>query len=360
MINFFRKIRKQLANDNEYRRYFRYAFGEVALIVIGIFMALQLQNWNEKRKQEKQFNVILEQLYNTIIYDVDKFKNQADYMNFQIESLDNILKFPDSIPKEYLPYVLYESGFDNFKSYQSDVFFYANDLQSDYENLERNELVKQISGYLNLVRPAGTNDYDINNDMFTNFLISEDLAFPEMNREDLNEGWISSDSLYYSEVRLNKLKKDLKTDKYQAIIKTFRSQKIAYKRGAQAKFNSGTSILELIKAYNPEVRVIYENVGIIGTALDGYDDVGGRSTPLQRTDTENSIWEAELYLKKGTVKFRCNDSWLRNWGGDFGVESYLSGDAMPDGNNIVVEEEGTYHIKLDLSNFTYEFTKLDR
>lgn len=358
MINFFRKIRKQLANNNQFRRYFRYAFGEVALIMIGIFMALQLQNWNEKRKQEKLFKVILEQVYNSIFYDVDKYENQMEFLNFQIESLDQILETPDSIPKERLPYALYNTGFDNFKSYQSDVNFYANDLQSDYENLVRNELVKQISGYLNLVRSTGTSDYELNSDMFTDFLISEDLAFPEMNREDLNEGWVVNDSSYYSEERLNKLGIDIKTEKYQAIIKTFRSQKIAYKRGAQAKFNNGTSVLDLIKNYYPEVRVIYENVGIIGTALDGYDDVGGRSYPMQRTDPNNSIWETELFLKKGTVKFRSNDSWLRNWGGNFGEESYLAGDAMPDGINIAVEE-GTYHIKLDLSNFTYEFNKLD-
>jgi hypothetical protein len=358
MLNFFRKIRKKLANDNQFGRYFRYAFGEVALIMIGIFMALQLQNWNEKRKQEIEFKVILEQVYNAIIYDVDKFEGQTDYMGYQIRILDYVLTYPDSIPKEDLPYALYDSGFDNFKSYQSDVFFYANDLQSDYNNLERNELIKQISGYLNLVRSNGANVYDIDSDMFTNFLIAEGLPYPAMNREDLNEGWDRSDSLYYSEARLNQLVSDLQTDKYQSIIKTYQSQKIAYKRGAQAKLNNGNSVLDLIKDYHPDVRVIYENVGIIGTALDGYDDVGGRSTPMKRTDAENSIWEAELYLKKGTVKFRCNDSWLRNWGSRFGAENYLSGEAMPDGDNIAVEE-GTYHIKLDLSNYTYEFTKLD-
>ncbi len=358
MINFFRKIRKRLANDNQFGRYFRYAFGEVALIMVGIFMALQLQNWNERRKQEIEFNVILEQVYNAVFYDVEKFQSQMGHMTFQIERLDTILQFPDSIPKKWLPYALYDTGFDNFKSYQSDVFFYANDLQSDYQNIARNELIKQLTGYLNLVRNTGGSVYDINNDMFSNFLISEDLAYPEMNREDLNEGWISPDSLYYSQARLDRLQKDLRTEKYQAIIKTYRSQKIAYKRGAQAKFNNGTSLLALIKAYNPDVRVIYENLGIIGTALDGYDDVGGKSTPMKRTDAENSIWEAELFLKRGTVKFRSNDSWLRNWGAVYSTENLLSGDAMPDGNNIFVEE-GRYHIKLDLSNYTYEFTKLN-
>ncbi len=360
MLNFFRRIRKQLAHNNQFQRYFRYAFGEVALIMIGIFMALQLQNWNERRKQEIEFNVILEQVYNAVFYDVDKFKSQIGNMEYQIEGLDFILSQPDSIPKEKLPYALYNMGFDNFKSYQSDVFFYADDLESDYKNMERNELIKQISGYLNIVRSDGSSTYDISNsDMMTDFLIAEDLAYPEMNREDLNIGWVENPTPnYYSESRLDQLRKDLKTEKYQAILKTYRSQKIVYRRGAQAKLNYGISILELIKAYNPDVRVIYANVGLIGTSLDGYDDVGGRSTPMRQTDIRNSIWETELYLKKGTVKFRCNDSWLRNWGSDYGNENNLSGDAIPDGNNIDLEE-GTYHITLDLSNYTYEFTKLD-
>ena len=55
---------------------------------------------------------------------------------------------------------------------------------------------------------------------------------------------------------------------------------------------------------------------------------------------------------------KCNDSWLRNWGATYTEQNYLSGDAMPDGDNIIVEE-GRYHIKIDLSNYTYEFTKLD-
>ncbi len=357
MINIFRKIRKQLANENQFQKYFRYAFGEVTLIMIGIFMALQLQNWNEKRKQHNEFKVILEQLYNAIIYDVDKFKNQMDFMSYQIENMDFILQHPDSIPKKDLPYALYNLGFDNFKSYQSDAFFFVDDLHSDYANLEQNELVKQITGYLNKIKNSPTNIYDINNDMFSAFLISEGIAYPEMNREDLNEGWITSDSLYYPEKELEKLQQDLKTNRYQTTLKTYRSQKVLYKRGAQVKYHDGISILELIKRYYPEVRVIYEDVGIIGTALQGYDDVGGRSTPMRRTDAKKGIWETELVLKEGTVKFRCNDSWLRNWGGNFGEVQFPKGSATPDGNNIPVPA-GKYHVKLNLSDFTYEFTRI--
>jgi len=358
MINFYRKIRKKLAHENEFQKYFRYAFGEVALIMIGIFMALQLQNWNENRKQEKQFNVILEQLYNAIIYDVDKFNNQMELMSYQIEILDVVLNFPDSISKEELPYALYNTGFDNFRSYQSDAQFYVDDLHSDYDNLDQNELVKQITGYLNKIKSIKSDNYDLYNDMLSNFLISEKIAYPDMNRDDLIGGWLTNDSLYYPEEVLNKLQKDIKTNKYQSFIKTYRSQKIVFKIGAQSKYNDGNSILELIKSYYPQVRLIYRNVGIIGTSLDGYDDVGGRSTPMKKMDAENSIWEAELYLKEGTVKFRCNDSWLRNWGGDFPDTQFPRGNAIPDGNNIPVKA-GKYHIKLNLSDYTYEFTKID-
>lgn len=50
MINFFRKTRKKMANDNRPIKYMRYAIGEIALVVIGILIALQINNWNELRK----------------------------------------------------------------------------------------------------------------------------------------------------------------------------------------------------------------------------------------------------------------------------------------------------------------------
>ena len=50
MINFFRRIRKQLADDNKPMKYMRYAIGEILLVVIGILIALQVNNWNEDRK----------------------------------------------------------------------------------------------------------------------------------------------------------------------------------------------------------------------------------------------------------------------------------------------------------------------
>jgi len=50
MLPFFRKIRFRLAENNQFFKYSRYAIGEIVLVVIGILIALQINNWNEERK----------------------------------------------------------------------------------------------------------------------------------------------------------------------------------------------------------------------------------------------------------------------------------------------------------------------
>ncbi|MCA0932436.1 hypothetical protein LCM02_08235 [Lutimonas saemankumensis] len=53
MLPFFRKIRWRLAQDNQFFKYSRYAIGEIVLVVIGILIALQINNWNEQRKERE-------------------------------------------------------------------------------------------------------------------------------------------------------------------------------------------------------------------------------------------------------------------------------------------------------------------
>jgi len=66
MINFFRKIRKKLADDNKPLKYMRYAIGEIVLVVIGILIALSINNWNEYRKDREKEQKVLETLVNNL------------------------------------------------------------------------------------------------------------------------------------------------------------------------------------------------------------------------------------------------------------------------------------------------------
>jgi len=67
MIKFFRKIRYDLMEKNRTGKYLKYAIGEIILVVIGILIALQINNWNEKQKIEKEeigiLHNLLESLY---------------------------------------------------------------------------------------------------------------------------------------------------------------------------------------------------------------------------------------------------------------------------------------------------------
>lgn len=50
MIKFFRKIRQKMLTENKFSKYLIYAIGEIILVVIGILIALSINNWNEERK----------------------------------------------------------------------------------------------------------------------------------------------------------------------------------------------------------------------------------------------------------------------------------------------------------------------
>ena len=62
MIKFFRQLRQRMIKDNRVSKYLLYALGEIMLVVIGIFLALQLNNWNGDRKESKYERMLLEKI----------------------------------------------------------------------------------------------------------------------------------------------------------------------------------------------------------------------------------------------------------------------------------------------------------
>ena len=69
MLRFFRQIRQRLLTDNKFSKYLLYAIGEILLVVIGILIALQVDNWNEQRKSEITVNTYRVKLINDLAVD---------------------------------------------------------------------------------------------------------------------------------------------------------------------------------------------------------------------------------------------------------------------------------------------------
>ncbi|MBO3116104.1 hypothetical protein J4050_05060 [Winogradskyella sp. DF17] len=70
MIKFFRHIRLLLLKENQMGKYFKYAIGEIVLVVIGILIALQINNWNEHRKKNIEQQQLLKSIQAELEADV--------------------------------------------------------------------------------------------------------------------------------------------------------------------------------------------------------------------------------------------------------------------------------------------------
>jgi len=69
MIHLFRRIRQQLVSQNKFSKYLLYAIGEVVLVVIGILIALKINNWNQERLKNVEAKISIEAIYNDIVRD---------------------------------------------------------------------------------------------------------------------------------------------------------------------------------------------------------------------------------------------------------------------------------------------------
>jgi type II secretory pathway pseudopilin PulG len=108
MINFFRKIRKKLSDDNMPLKYMRYAIGEIVLVVIGILIALSINNWNEYKKERKQERKVLTELltslennFNRMISDSINRSNWNKSSDIVINSLEQGATYSDTLNKHF-------------------------------------------------------------------------------------------------------------------------------------------------------------------------------------------------------------------------------------------------------------------
>ena len=117
MIKFFRRIRHRLLIENKLGRYLLYATGEIILVVIGILIALQINNWNEAKKIDRSVDSHLAILKQNLLEDQVQLKllrqNMIDNVHFADSSMQQIRT---NIPvndrtKEYLIKLILEYQF---------------------------------------------------------------------------------------------------------------------------------------------------------------------------------------------------------------------------------------------------------
>lgn len=171
MIKFFRKIRQQLLAQNRFSKYLIYAIGEIVLVVIGILIALQLNNWNEVRKTRILETKTLKELRSDLMQNIDDIDTNIAQLEeckqaneIIIYHIENNLPYNDSLDFHFAnlyPYIAFspiQTTFNNLN--QTGITLITNDLLranisdlyanqfSLYKVLESTYLVEHYTNYI--------------------------------------------------------------------------------------------------------------------------------------------------------------------------------------------------------------------
>jgi hypothetical protein len=92
MLKIFRKIRQKLLEENKIGNYLKYASGEIFLVVIGILIALSINNWNENRKHDQQEKSYLNRLIQENKSDIITFSAEIERLKRNNEKISNLSK----------------------------------------------------------------------------------------------------------------------------------------------------------------------------------------------------------------------------------------------------------------------------
>ena len=89
MVRFFNRIRVRALMESRFARYMVYAIGEIVLVVIGILIAVEINNWNEERKLDLERNEIIASLIEDFKYNADKIENdEIKWSDYQLSTMN--------------------------------------------------------------------------------------------------------------------------------------------------------------------------------------------------------------------------------------------------------------------------------
>ena len=138
MIKFFRIIRLRLLTENKFSKYLIYAIGEIVLVVIGILIALNINNWNEERQNHKEAHKILLQLKHEFETNNDLVEGSIEFQRRRLNAIEGFI-----------------GGFDPTKKLSADSLkALVSDLGSDWKYEPVKNIIESViaSGKINLIK----------------------------------------------------------------------------------------------------------------------------------------------------------------------------------------------------------------
>ncbi len=183
MIKFFRHIRRSLIQENKMGKYFKYAIGEILLVVIGILIALQINNWNENNKERQTEMTYLKSLKTEFTANLNTLNTSISKCDALANQLNEILTFfekskLDSLSSMYISQSLgntlrYGVNFNPTMAVQTELISSGNLKQ--ISNNELRQRIADFGAYMDILEKQETSANDLNKEIGK--LISKTISF---------------------------------------------------------------------------------------------------------------------------------------------------------------------------------------
>ncbi|WP_052158335.1 DUF6090 family protein [Lacinutrix jangbogonensis] len=220
MIKIFRHIRQRYISEGKTKKYLLYAIGEIVLVVIGILIALSINNWNEDRRASKEelhmlkaIEIGLEADFTDLKWNEKRIISSIASADVVIHSLENNLPYNDSIP-DYIGDMMFPVIFEHSTS----AF---ETLKSKSINLIKNETLRD-----EIIRVYGSEySYFLRNE--SSIILDEnERAIRDLFSTRFEESYVYDLNASNSKPRLKPLNYEvLKTDQeFLYFVKSYRNR----------------------------------------------------------------------------------------------------------------------------------------
>lgn len=254
MIKFFRKIRQSLLNDGKTTKYFKYAVGEIILVMIGILLALQVSNWNEKRNNKTKLESYILTYKDVLKFNLQLFDNNIKGSEYYIKRNINTLQIRnfDSIPLDSLENWI-ETFYVNFDTKNFVHESFKNSQITDfgkYDTIINRMQVYYTWGYAEIAEVIRQHNDAVDK--------ADDFWRFQQNSYELNYNNDSKTSLQTKKVRKERIVKLIKSPRARNILKLdIRKKKATIEWLKEYKKRSINNILQINRTLNLKDETIY-------------------------------------------------------------------------------------------------------
>jgi len=218
MITLFRRIRQKLINSGSVTKYLFYAIGEILLVVIGILIALQVNNWNENIKVEQKTRVVMTEIKQNLEQDLSSITTVNNLNMSIIRSLSRLSEKPEIIPDDSLATIF--NLLHRASAFDPVTFGYSKLQDLDLPENTPDSLTRALAEYytefdggLNNIAYEDLSIYNINK--YREYMISKGFPVPFQGSDEIETAGadvlrnISKDPAFRGIVRSNHFSRNI-------------------------------------------------------------------------------------------------------------------------------------------------------